>query len=62
MMHNIPDDCVNHPNAPWNEGVYICEDCGDSITEDDDGLCDECYEQAARDDNRTDDEEYKEVE
>ena len=18
-MHNIPDDCANHPGAPWNE-------------------------------------------
>ena len=64
MNNNYPDDCQGRgQHLPWNEvDVYVCEDCGETITENDGGLCDECYEQAARDDNRTDDEEYKEVE
>ena len=44
-MHNIPDDCVNHPNAPWNENpVWFCEECGCG-TEEDELICDDCYEE-----------------
>ena len=45
-MFNIPDDCANHPSAPWNEDPeWVCVECGDDITEDDDFLCDDCYEE-----------------
>lgn len=27
-MHNIPDDCVAHPLAPWNEVEWHCPVCG----------------------------------
>lgn len=32
-MANVPDECVNNPNAPWNEPEHICPDCGEELTE-----------------------------
>lgn len=26
-MHNIPDDCRLHPDAPWNEPELRCPRC-----------------------------------
>lgn len=49
-MDNIPDDCVKHPSAPWNEeleGSFTCAACQRWCSEDersigDAELCNDC--------------------
>ena len=31
MMHNIPQDCINNPFAPWQEKVTPCPTCGSNM-------------------------------